>query len=433
MKPQKFSEEGETFSTSTGFENVLTGVYIEMKEQTLYGENLTMGMMEYLAQHWISNASSVEGRLSEYDYTYADVETKINSVYAGLYNTVLNINNLLRFVDNGVLQGQKHAMIKGEALALRAYLHLDLLRLFGPIPGLQGEGKMLTYARSVSKESLPVNTWTEYVTLLEQDLNEAEQLLKEVDLGKPMNDDYATYRQNRMNYWAVKALKARFYRWINNPQKAKQYALEVISGGWKSLCTPEDISTKKDYIASKEHLFSLHSYNLETLVEQYIYRAGGVYMPETYIRKQLFASDITDVRLNTLWKSITETSRTRFVLMKYKQGDEVARGSVEQIPLIRLYEMYLIAIESSDTKEEYTPWVDELLKVRNVSTKPNIDTPESKDAFVLLEYNKEFYGEGQLFFQYKRRNEADILWADKAGTASVYVLPLPKTEIKYNN
>ena len=432
VKPTKYTEEGEAFSTVTGFQNSLTGVYIQMKGKTLYGQNLSMGMMEYLGQHWIANSSEAEGKLSNFEYGDANVETMINGVYAGLYNTILNINNLLRFVDNGVLKGKSYSMIKGEALALRAFCHLDLLRLYGPVPGKQTDGKMLSYARVVSKEPMAVNTWKEYTEFLLRDLNDAEELLKEVDLGEPMKDGYALYRQNRMNYWAVKALKARFYLWIQDKAQAKKYALEVINGNWKSLCSPEDITANKDYIASKEHLFSLHDFDLETNTEQFIYRAGGVYMPEEYIRRKLFASDITDVRINTLWKQFTEASSTRFKLMKYKQGSEVVKSSLEQIPLLRLYEMYLIAIECSDNAAEYKPWVKILKKARNMSIEPDVETLEAKDAYVLLEYNKEFYGEGQLFYQYKRRGEETILWADKAGTNSVYVLPLPKSEIKYN-
>ena len=93
--------------------------------------------------------------------------------------------------------------------------------------------------------------------------------------------------------------------------------------------------------------------------------------------------------------------------------------------------MYLIAIECSESPNEYKPWVDELLKVRNVSRQVNVDTEEGKMAFVTSEYNKEFYGEGQQFFQYKRRGERNILWTNKEGSKSVYVLPLPKTELKY--
>ena len=430
VKPSNNEEEEEMFSTETGFENALTGVYINMKSHQLYGRQLTMGMLEYMAQHWVANSSTTEGRYSNYDYEDAAVEESIKNIYAGLYNVLLNVNNLLRFIDNGVLSGKKHDLIKGEALGLRAFCHLDLLRLFGPIPGTQDDRKLLTYSKAVSKNNLPVNTWTEYVASLKQDLDEAELLLKNVET-KSHEDSYFTHRQNRMNYWAVLAIKARFYLWLQDHAQAKKYAQQVINSHWRSLCQKEDIVQNKDYIASKEHLFSLHVYNLEELAERFIYQAGGVYMPERYIKKELFASDVTDVRVNTLWKQVTETSRTRFILMKYKQGSEIAKYSAEQIPLIRIYEMYLIAIECSESPNEYKPLVDELLKVRNVSRQVNVDTSDGKMAFVTSEYNKEFYGEGQQFFQYKRRGERNILWTNKEGSKSVYVLPLPKTELKY--
>lgn len=430
VKPSGHEEETEQFGSVTGFENALIGAYIGMKAGQLYGENLSMGMLEYMAQHWVANSADAEGHFSDYDYKDARVETAFKDVYAGLYNVILNINNLLRHVDNGVLHSNKHDMIKGEALALRAFLHFDLLRLFGPVPGTQDQRKMLVYATSVSKKPMPIQTWSEYTSLLEKDLNEAETFLKNVDTQK-LQDPFFSYRHNRMNHWAVLALKARFYLWIQNKAKAKDYAGKVIKGGWRSLCQKDDIARQNDYVAGKEHLFSLHVHNLKDLTEQFIYRAGGVYMPEDYIRKQLFEGDVTDVRLNTLWKQVTETSRTRFVLMKYKQADATPRYAAEQIPLIRLYEMYLIMIECSDSAEEYMPLVEELIKARNVSLKIDASTPENKAKFLNLEYNKEFYGEGQLFFQYKRQGAKDIMWSNVEGTKSVYELPIPKTEVKY--
>ena len=86
----------------------------------------------------------------------------------------------------------------------------------------------MSYVRTVSKDYHEVNTWEEYVGYLEKDLNEAEGLLKEVE-EKGMNDEFFSYRQNRLNYWAVLALKARFYLWIQDKPKAAEYAGRVIA------------------------------------------------------------------------------------------------------------------------------------------------------------------------------------------------------------
>lgn len=193
VKPSNRVEQEEMFSTEDGFKNSLTGVYINLKSGSLYGQTLTMELNEYLAQHWKTNASETPGYISAYDYENSSVQSMIDQVYTDFYNTIVNINNLLDFVDNGVLSEDMYNLIKGEALGLRAFCHLDLLRLYGPIPGKQTDKKILSYAGEVSRQNMPVNTWAEYVAFLEQDLNEAEALLEKVE-KKGIENDYFTYR-----------------------------------------------------------------------------------------------------------------------------------------------------------------------------------------------------------------------------------------------
>lgn len=432
IQPVGKEDETKKFSTERGFKSALTGVYIQMKSPQLYGKNLTMGMLEFMAQNWKTNASQLDGFLSNYDYTNTDVEKLINDTYEQLYNTIVKINNIIAFVDNGVLKDKEYALIKGEALALRAYIHLDILRLFGPIPGTQTkDDKILVYAKTVTKTPLPAVTWDEFTRCLETDLKEAERLLKNIDLESIPNDDFYKYRENRMNYYAVQALQARFYRWIQELPKASQYALNVITHSGKTLSTTEDIAQRHDYISSKEILFAIHVYNLEEISEDFIYRPGGVSMNEKQLKKELFNSDPTDVRISSLWKNVTETSSSRFILMKYKQGTGISNNSKEQIPLIRLYEMYLIAIDNSEDPDEYNKWVKLLISARNVSQVPDLSTPESKNAFVQAEFHREFYGEGQQFFQYKLHGTKNILWTNREGSRSIYELPIPKSELNY--
>ena len=240
------------------------------------------------------------------------------------------------------------------------------------------------------------------------------------------------YRQSRMNYWAVMAVKARFYLWIQNKEKAAEYAKKVIDGVGEQfkLSQPVDF-TNKDYIASSEHLFSVHVYDLEDITETFFYRSGGVEQTKSLIAG-LFEGDVTDVRGDgKLWQQLQGgTTGNRYVLMKYKQS-EAQVSTQEQIPLIRLYEMYLIAIECSDNSADYQPLINELLTARSMSLDMNNAGVDQKNQFVSMEYHKEFYGEGQAFYQYKRRNDKTIMWSNTPGSRSVYVLPVPKSEIKY--
>ena len=65
----------------------------------------------------------------------AEVERLIEDIYGKFYNTIVNINNLLGYVDNGILTSDMHDLIKGEALAMRAFCHLDIFAVVRPDTG----------------------------------------------------------------------------------------------------------------------------------------------------------------------------------------------------------------------------------------------------------------------------------------------------------
>lgn len=53
------------------------------------------------------------------------------------------------------------------------------------------------------------------------------------------------------------------------------------------------------------------------------------------------------------------------------------------------------------------------------------------EDILLEEYNKEFYAEGQTFYQYKRLGVENMLWAQDPGNEEAFVVPLPLKEVNY--
>ena len=77
------------------------------------------------------------------------------------------------------------------------------------------------------------------------------------------------------------------------------------------------------------------------------------------------------------------------------------------IPMLRLGEMYLIAAESqSDVLANGTSYVNTLRRNRGISTSLEALTPE----LLKYEYIRELYGEGQLFYLYKRLF-SKVIWS----------------------
>ena len=101
VAPQAEKEESEMFEKEAGFRNVLIGAYIRMKSNNLYGEDLTYGSIEMLAQHW-TNTDDLGKYLKAYNYEQGDVETKINSFYGNLYKVIADVNGLLNNINRAI-------------------------------------------------------------------------------------------------------------------------------------------------------------------------------------------------------------------------------------------------------------------------------------------------------------------------------------------
>ena len=101
-------------------------------------------------------------------------------------------------------------------------------------------------------------------------------------------------------------------------------------------------------------------------------------------------------------------------------------GRIENtmIPLLRLGEMYLIAAESqSNSLANGVSYI-------NTLRKNNLQTLTT--TLLQYEYIREVYGEGQLFFMYKRMYSSIIrsnsATNNPAPSNAVFVVPLPDTE-----
>ena len=62
-----------------------------------------------------------------------------------------------------------------------------------------------------------------------------------------------------------------------------------------------------------------------------------------------------------------------------------------------------------------------------------ITSQEQLNELLIKEYNREFYGEGQAFYAYKRMAAEKIYFTNEPGSKDTYVVPLPIQESVYAN
>ena len=445
VSPETEKKQEDMFSTETGYKNVLTGAYIRMKSTSLYGEEMVHGTLSMLAQNWNNTTKgSKAAYLRMYDYKAAEVESTVASIYSNLFKVIADVNGLLKDIDanRAVFKGNNYALIKAEALAIRAFCHFDVLRLFGPMPDNLPSTAILPYVKSVSTTPNSKITYEEFTTNLLNDLQEAEELFEDTDpirlysiekLNSPsslMEDTYWGYRQMRMNYYAVCATKARLYLWLGKKTDALKYAKIVMdakdnTGNKMYRLGNSNDCARKDYTLSCEHIFNIYVKDLGTTS---LGTARGYQKTKSQLTSQLYGSGSTDIRLNLMWDYVYDDYWWTYYnyFKKYLQSDNMPTLAKNVLPLIRLYEMYLIAMECSSLEEANNLYL-EMCVARDIPAVEIDDINELKEILV-KEYNKEFCGEGQTFYMFKRLGVETIPYAAEPGGIATYVIPLPVQE-----
>ena len=442
VKPKKTVEEEELFSREIGFKEALTGAYIKMANTNLYAKNLSYGFLDILGQRYKHDFTGVVSYQDELYYTFPSsvTESLTTTIWENMYNVIADLNNLLYWADKNkkvFTTAHYYEVIKGEALGLRAFLHFDLLRMFGPVYKVNPDAASICYRSTFSREAkelLPARVVADSII---SDLKRAEDILTGADpllFDFPQQaseeeamegDRFLVYRHKRMNLYAVKAMLARVYLYVQNKENAAEYASEVINSGIFELVS--DNST--DRIFSTEIIFSIYVDKFaDQLVNEFTRNfkiAGRQFFEEMFDITTDGANDIR-VREGVAFDYDANNVSSR----KFKQ-DNLWPSIESTIPLIRLPEMYYILAEC---EEDYTTSASFLNTVRDIRgiDGTRYDSPATKLAEIEKEYRKEFYGEGQLFYFYKRNFYTLFLHCPVAPLSEKnYVFSLPENEVLF--
>lgn len=460
-QPNDKQSEQQQFATKNGFYAAVNGIYNRMGSNTLYGKNLSYEMIDILGQYYQVEKDNEASyykylrALADWDYNNEDVITALGTIWGEAYQVIMNINVILKNLEEDaasvkVLPTKEYAMLKGEMLAARAMLHFDLLRLFGPVYTNNPEGRGIPYNESTETDILPILTAKDVLeNYILRDLTDAEELLLESDpvitegpraeYDRVTLDNSMRYRQLRLNYYATVLLTARAYLWAENfelaltearkltddPQVDEHFPLVDFS---KLLQNQND----PDRMFSTETLFGFYNKD-RGLIYKYSFgeedSGKSLLVPRAgYINTQLFASpDAGDIRFSSQWENRkTLEGESSMALTKYKDindknKDDAASGdgddtSVLQVQKfygtfcssIKLIEAYYIAAEAlgrSGNTLEGQNYVDKARQRRNLGVYGADYGMEWLRTFLNQEYTREFAGEGQKFFYFKRTNQ----------------------------
>lgn len=458
------------YENVSGFKQTLIGSYIRMAHADLYGKNLSWYVPEILANQYEQDSRDNQGKaLYNHQYENASVSTLTAKVWDNMYNVIVNVNDALRH-----LEGAENKMtlieynqIKGELYALRAYLHFDLLRLYGEYAPQKdftkwGALPSIPYQLNVSKEFPIQKSNTETVALMMSDIDKALESLKRSDplVAEHPVDSYDLINSDgffktlnlRLNYIAVLALKARLLQWQGSPEKmreCREVADMVLKLAKENGSKARHFNTKigmlpaNNVTSSNLNLFDEALFGLEvpTIAESIAY-----YLRRDFVPGDAFVMWIAESRTLEIFENSSFDIRFVKQMIKgtgYPVGYAPAKlfqGDLGQhkgrLPLLRLSEVYLMAAEASllsstPDAEHARSLLSELREFRGHVEAVGADlSAEDLLTLVYKEYQREFFTEGVQFFVYKRLGVERISGSqDVKMTPEKYRLPFPDYEL----
>ncbi len=437
VKPLNQTDASILFESENGFQEALSGVYTQMATAALYGTDMTFGAVDVLGQRWddVDQYYDPYFSMMEYDFEALDVITTFDNIWQNQFTAIAQLNNILSYIDEkkDVFESEvNYNIIKGEAIALRAFLHFDVYRLFAPYGDAADGKKWIPYIDEFTYNITASSTNEEFIERVYEDIEEALELLKSdyIYTNQESDDVYYQNRHFHLNYYGVKGLEARIALYNGDNQRAYDAAKAVIAVQSETkfpFVTSADATASNksllDRTFSTEHLFSLNVRKLGDLIE-------GIFV-DVYDDNRL----ITREQPEDIFEGFQEYRRQYFEVVDdisdmYTKYSTIGKNG-QRIALIRISEMYYIAAETASSIPEAVGYLNTIRVNRGIPQDNNIPTTITSEVLrdeILKEYNKEFIGEGQMYFYHKRMNSASI---STQAAPIKYVIPIPDIEIEY--
>ena len=454
ITPEGQVNRDQQLSTEEGIEDALYGAYSQLRSLSLYGQELSFSSLEIMAQTlWcygeLSSAKTINA-LGRYEYTYSAVEDIFESVWVKMYENISNVNSVINSPLIANASSYPYTIYRGEALALRAFMHFDLVRLYAEQYTVNPAADGIPYATQFSLNTPDFESLAKNYEHIIADLLEAEQLLDDEDRYEGTRN-FMLDRQIHLNKYAVKALLARVYLTMGNKEKALAYAVEVIDSRKYILKEKtEVVNDLAGVLSRKETLWGVYYANFFTQVNAKLQQTTSYYSLD--LRNdfmELYEKDAAgiDFRVEAYFSTVDMGGGdAKYRLCKltdiYEKNNNVGQRPSDLIlgiNMIRIPEMYYIAAECLlDTDHDAA-----MNYYNEVRVHRGLDPLGEEDGKLTIERinderYKEYIGEGQTFFNMKRQNlsikshDATIEEPYKP-SKDIYVVPIPDIEKENRN
>lgn len=395
------------FKDKQGALNALNGVYYQIRQDYFSGVSFYFGDLLSGNTTFIPNTSGNFVVWTNLDalYNFEDDsnQSELASFYQSRYEMINSINLILEKIDDvqDASQEEKN-QIKAECLALRAFVHFNLLKYYSQSYNYTQDASHLgiVYNTKVLKVGIdfPIRlTNKECTDLLEKDIKDAISLYQNSKKAIPVGEIH-----NFFNLNAAKTLAAEIALYKNDFEGAIDYSTDVISNSGLTLTTNSDFTIDKWGMSERIWDLAATENNQSPLKNIYNYTS---------------AENRVSISLDVINSMDANDARRKIIAIQNRRT--LVNGASVQRPyyfttkyfrninalIYRLSELYFIRAEAAFKSGNTSQALTDINVIRNrtgLSTLNSITIDE-----ILAEKRKEFLCENKYYFDLMR-NKKDI-------------------------
>lgn len=440
-----FQKDGaQIFTSLNDYQFSLTGAYASFRRVGYFGSggqttSTWANLPDMMGDNLVQTGEDLANWQPQTNWVFTTDENDIEVAWIAAYTVISQANLTLRGIDAfASVDAARVNRIKGQALAIRAMAHFDLLRYWGEEYDRNSTKLGIPYVTEVNVELKPAR-----LTVKESwDKIFVDMLAAETALASVTGINTATNKSN-LDVNAIRGLLARMYLYSKDFASAESYATMVITAA--PLASRANFPNIWKDASHAEVLWSVAFNAGEGSPATGVHAAANNrnrFRPAAALEATF--DQVNDVRFASYFASRSLGPNNRRILTKYL-GRGTAVDNLVNWKALRTGEMFLIRAEARARQggaKEVLGLADlnelRTARILGYTTVLLIGNP-LLDA-IELERRKELVGEGHRWFDLKRTSR-NIVRTERAlnstfltlAPASKYwVWPIPQGEIDAN-
>ena len=433
---------GDDFFTNVDdYDFVLTGAYNRLKLNSLYGGvnggSVFLSSVDIASDNFYNGPNNLGNLNTMFRWNYtadnAVPQGGWDAAYVVIQQTNLATRGIERFATSDPLKVNR---IAGQARALRAYMHFELLRWWANDYDRNSTSLGIPYVDKFDVEQLPARgTVKQTYDKIEADLQGARAMMRTMDKAIQSPTSAAGTNRAYIDTLVVDAMLARMYLYANQLDSAIKYSTIVINA--RPLASAAEFPLIWQDGTTREVIWSIKYQAGNQALAREIYQPSGDQLSWRPVTALLALYEPSDVRNAAYW--VTRTGRV--VLNKYF-AKSTAIGNPDGIvdfKIFRTGEMFLIRAEANARKGLDVAGLADLNALRTARVaSTGTESGAALITAIQTERRKELVVEGHRFFDIKRTTRTINRTQNCTGFCTLpsndraWNLPIPQTEMLAN-